>query len=87
MSNSLCGVLYRLVNYLMFLSRLLNFLQAFGHILEDVVADRENPRGYHCYIDEDAVLQWKRLAIAAPAPALEERTMTRYLVRLGATAK
>ena len=61
--------------------------QAYGHIQEDILEKLENPRAYHCFTDEDSVHQWKKLAIAMPATCIEDRMMTRYLIRLGAQAR
>ncbi|CAE7369126.1 RE2 [Symbiodinium sp. CCMP2592] len=55
---------------------------AFDHLAENVLIDRWNPRGFHAFMDEDLVLQWKRLALQMPSTAMEERRLIRYLIRL-----
>ncbi|CAE7745613.1 hypothetical protein AK812_SmicGene19792 [Symbiodinium microadriaticum] len=55
---------------------------AYLHLAENVLVDRWNPRGFHAFMDEDTVLQWKRLAVQMPSTAMEERLLMRYLIRL-----
>ena len=54
------------------------------HLAEDMVSTRINCRSFHCYIDEDFIGHWKKLAVAVPRELMEFRMLTRYLLRLKA---
>ena len=54
------------------------------HMGEDMLTTRINCRSFHCFIDEDFIGHWKKLAIAVPRELMEFRMLTRYLLRLKA---
>ncbi|CAE7240303.1 unnamed protein product, partial [Symbiodinium microadriaticum] len=56
--------------------------QVFKHMGENVMKDRWNPRGFHTYMDEDCMLQIKKLAMQMPCTGMEERLLLRYFIRL-----
>ena len=60
-------------------------LQAFRHLSENVLLDLWNPRGFHTYMDEDCMLQIKKLALQMPATGIEERILLHYFIRLSVT--
>ena len=56
------------------------------HLIEDQSSSLINMRAYHTFLDEDFVGVFKALAQQVPKELLEYRCMTRYLLRLKATA-
>ena len=54
------------------------------HLAEDMLTTRINARTFHCYIDEDFIGHWKKLAVVVPRELMEFRMLTRYLLRLKA---
>ena len=61
--------------------------QVFQHVNEDMLQTEESARSYHAFIDEDCVLQWKKLATNMSSHGLEEKLLLRYLLRLGAVER
>ncbi|CAE7336021.1 unnamed protein product [Symbiodinium sp. CCMP2592] len=59
----------------------------FKHVNEDMVKTEQSARSYHAFVDEDCVLQWKKLATNMSSHALEEKLLLRYLLRLGAVER
>eukprot|EP00439_Symbiodinium_sp_Y106_P057537 s1304_g8.t1 len=62
-------------------------LFVFKHVNEDMLATEQSARSYHAFVDEDCVLQWKKLATNMSSHALEEKLLLRYLLRLGAVER
>ncbi|CAE7241947.1 unnamed protein product, partial [Symbiodinium sp. CCMP2456] len=58
-------------------------LHVFKHLNEDMLATLISARSYHAFVDEDCVLQWKKLVLNMSSNALEEKMLLRYLLRLG----
>ena len=62
-------------------------VQVFKHLNEDMQKCLISARSFHAFVDEDCVLQWKKLAQNMSSNALEEKMLFRYLLRLGACGR
>ncbi|CAE7699244.1 unnamed protein product, partial [Symbiodinium pilosum] len=56
--------------------KLLPKAHAMAHIIEDQHEEKYNSRFYHCYADEDAIGQWKKLVIRVNKSLLEFRCLS-----------
>ncbi|CAE7031358.1 unnamed protein product [Symbiodinium sp. CCMP2592] len=67
--------------------KLLPKFHVYTHLLEESLYRGENPRGYHCFEDEDNIGRWKKLCNGTQGSLMEFRLLSRYLLRLGAAPK